>query len=198
MSDVLLVTQKIGAALSACGADWYVGGSLASSAHGTPRATQDVDFVVALQPTHVESLVRALEAEFHIDAFALQRAIASQRSCNIIHLPTMYKADLFVLKDEPFAQEQMRRRLQVALPTPDGEITIWFCSAEDIVLQKLLWYRKGGGLSDQQWRDIAGVLQTQAQLLDQDYLSHWADTLGLRELFDRAVTEAGISFPATE
>jgi hypothetical protein len=192
MSDVILVTQKIGAALSDCGAAWYVGGSLASSAHGTPRSTQDVDFVVALQLTHVEPLVKALEAEFYIDAFALQRAIASQSSCNIIHLSTMYKADLFVLKNEPFAQEQMRRRLQVALSTPDGEITIWFCSAEDIVLQKLLWYRKGGGLSDQQWRDIAGVLQTQAQLLDQDYLSHWADALGLRELFDRAVAEAKI------
>lgn len=193
MNDVLLVTRKVGEALSACGVNWYVGGSLASSAHGLPRTTQDVDFVAALEPAHVAPFVNMLEADFYVDAAAIHRAITAQRSFNIIHLATMYKADIFVSKNEPFAQEQMRRRQQVLLPMPDGEIAIWFCTAEDTILQKLLWYQKGGGLSDKQWQDIAGVLQTQEKRLDRAYLQHWADALSLRELLDRAIAEAGIS-----
>ena len=193
MSDVMIVMQKVAQALSDCSVAWYVGGSMASSAHGTPRTTQDVDFVVALESTHVEPFVTALEADFYLDAIAIRRAIASQHSFNVIHLATMYKADLFVLKDEPFAQEEMRRRQSVTLPTPDGETSLWFCTAEDIVLQKLRWYQKGGGLSDQQWRDIAGVLQAQDKLLDRTYLQHWAVELGLSELLTRAITEAGVS-----
>jgi hypothetical protein len=44
----------------------------------------------------------------------------------------------------------------------------------DVILSKLEWYRMGGEVSDRQWRDILGVLKTQAGTIDLDYLRQWA------------------------
>jgi hypothetical protein len=61
---------------------------------------------------------------------------------------------------------------------------------EGIVLQKLAWYRKGGEVSDRQWRDVLGVLKTQGQRLDREYLARWAPSLGVVDLLQRALSQA--------
>ena len=63
---------------------------------------------------------------------------------------------------------------------------------EDTVLAKLEWYRKGEGVSDRQWRDLAGVLKVQGPALDQNYLSEWARKLNVEDLLARALDEAGL------
>jgi hypothetical protein len=72
---------------------------------------------------------------------------------------------------------------------PGSEVNV--ASPEDTVLQKLLGYRKGGETSDRQWRDVQGVLKARGKSLDRDYLERWAPTLGVMDLLERAVTEAG-------
>jgi hypothetical protein len=59
-------------------------------------------------------------------------------------------------------------------------------------IQKLAWFRAGGDVSDRQWRDARGVLKAQAQLLDRAALRHWAAVLGIGDLLDRALREAGV------
>jgi hypothetical protein len=76
-------------------------------------------------------------------------------------------------------------------PEPDAP-SAYFCSAEDIVLQKLLWFRKGAGVSERQWNDLLAVLKVQANALDYDYLKRWAAELGVAELLVRAFDDAGI------
>ncbi len=63
-------------------------------------------------------------------------------------------------------------------------------SPEDVVLQKLVWYRKGGEVSERQWRDVIGVLSIQADALDTGYLTSRADRAGVTDLLDRARDEA--------
>ena len=58
--------------------------------------------------------------------------------------------------------------------------------ASDSILSKLIWYRDGGGFSDQQWRDILGVLRVSAARIDNAYLDEWASRLGLAALLQRA------------
>jgi hypothetical protein len=61
---------------------------------------------------------------------------------------------------------------------------------EDILLQKLRWYHKGGEASERQWRDILGIIRVQAQKLDRDYLRVNAPVLGVADLLARALRDA--------
>ena len=104
----------------------------------------------------------------------------------------MYKVDVFVVNADGHTQaEKQRRRIEPLGPEPNSPIA-HFCSAEDIVLQKLRWFHKGGGISDRQWSDLLSVLKVQANALDYDYLRHWAAELGVDDLLIRAFDDAGV------
>ncbi len=170
--------------------DYFVGGSLASSYHGTPRSTQDVDLVADLKLAHVPLLVARLEDRYYMDRGRMLQAVRSRSSFNMIFLRTMFKIDVFVLKDDPMEREEMRRRQRVV--TSEGE-RIEIASPEDTVLQKLAWYRKGGESSSRQWDDVLGVLKVGWQDLDHAYLRQWASHLAVADLLERAFGDAGIS-----
>lgn len=104
----------------------------------------------------------------------------------------MTKVDVFVHWRNAFAQSQFARRQK----KPVGEsapLELFFASAEDTVLAKLDRYRKGGCVSDRQWRDLLGVLKVQGSALDRSYLAHWAGELGVADLLQRALDDAGLT-----
>ena len=173
--------------LDALGILHTIGGSIASSFAGEPRSTVDIDFVAAIDERHVEALVAALSAEFYVDADALRRAILTRSSTNLIHQATQLKVDLFVAGGTPLDARQLARRLAVDLG--DGRC-LHVHPPEDILLQKLRWYRRGGEVSDRQWRDIAAIVRVQGRRLDRDYLRDGAGILGVSDLLDRALGEA--------
>jgi len=72
----------------------------------------------------------------------------------------------------------------------DPERSAFVASAEDTVLAKLDWYRAGGGVSEQQWRDVLGILQVQSEMLDRDYLRSMAASLQVGDLLQQALSEA--------
>lgn len=72
--DAISVAVLVGGILEGIGVRYAIGGSIASSIAGEPRATIDVDIVVALQPADVEPLLDALRAEFYVAEGALRRA----------------------------------------------------------------------------------------------------------------------------
>jgi hypothetical protein len=70
-----------------------------------------------------------------------------------------------------------------------GDVIVYVHSPEDIVLQKLAWYRMGNEISDRQWTDILGILRMQRGQLDGDYLRQWANELAVGDLLRRATDE---------
>jgi hypothetical protein len=185
--DPLAVAFAVAAHLDRLGLAHTIGGSIASSFAGEPRSTVDIDFVVDLPEGRIDDLVGAVGSEFYVDADAVRRAIRTRTSVNLIHQATQLKVDLFVAGGTPLDAQQIARRLAVDL---GGGRQLHVHPPEDILLQKLRWYRQGGGVSDRQWRDIAAIVRVQAARLDRAYLRANAPALGVEDLLARALGEA--------
>ena len=160
---------------------------MASSLHGLPRFTQDVDLVADLRLVHVLPLVADLEVEFYIDADSVRDAIRRRASFNLIHLATMTKVDVFLLKGDALSRGEMARR--VRLTFAEG-VEISIATAEDIILQKLDWYRKGEFVSERQWRDVLGVIKVRGAALDLSWLRETSAEVGLEGLLEEALQAA--------
>lgn len=185
ISVTLLVTQ----ALEDLGIAYVIAGGLASIIHGEIRTTLDADVLVDLKLEHVDRLAAALEPDFYLDAESIREAITSRRSFNVLHRDTMFKVDVFVPKTRPFDLAQFERRmLKIVAEAPDRRA--WVASPEDTVLSKLEWYKLGAGVSEKQWRDVLGVLKTQAGSLDLAYMRRTADQLVVRDLLEMALEGA--------
>lgn len=189
LPEPFAVTLRVARALERLGVRYLIGGSLASSFHGVPRATNDADVVAELPGSKVRALVEDLQAEFYVDADMIHDAIQRGASFNVIHLGTMFKVDVFILRREAMLLEEMSRRIEHRIGDGPDE-RAFFASPEDTVLQKLDWYRRGQGVSDRQWTDVLGVLKVQRDKLDLEYLRRWAPELRVADLLERALGEA--------
>lgn len=67
MDEILDITFVVVDTFDRLAIPYLVGGSLASSLYGIPRATQDVDIVARLGRRDVQPLVSALRETFYLD-----------------------------------------------------------------------------------------------------------------------------------
>ncbi len=190
--DIIEALNKVIGCFDKLGIVYYIGGSVASSVYGMARATMDVDLVAGVEMSHVDCLVKKLGAEYYIAAEMIKDAIHRRASFNLIHLETMIKVDVFVAKDEPYDSQALTRRRSDTLDEESSR-KFYLSSPEDVILSKLQWYRKGGGVSEQQRKDVLGVLKVQGDKLDLEYLKYWASKLDLSELLNRSFDDAGMT-----
>lgn len=189
LGDPILVVATLARVLDDLGVRYLVGGSLASSVYGVPRATQDVDLVAELRAESVGGFCDRLVDKFYVDADMIRDAIARRASFNVIHLETMFKADIFIMKGDSWSREEMSRARTEEFSGPFGAASIRFASPEDTLLHKLIWYKLGNEISERQWSDILGVLRVQDERLDAEYLDRWAPLLDVSALLARARTQ---------
>lgn len=187
LGDPLLVVGLLVRAFDELGIRYVVGGSVASSMYGVPRSTQDVDVVAEVFGKHVDPLVAALRDDFYVDADMIRDALARQASFNVVHLQTMFKADVFVFKRDPWMTSEMNRARLETLDSESGPLTVRFASPEDTLLHKLVWYRLGNEISERQWSDVRGIVEIQGERLDRGYLATWSGPLGVTDLLERAL-----------
>jgi hypothetical protein len=172
------VLARVTRLLADLGVPYMVTGSLASSVHGRPRTTHDADIVIDPTPPALDRLVAELQAGgFHVDAAVAREALRTRRQFNAISTASAFKVDLIVRKDRPFSREEFRRRE----PADLGGTPVSLASAEDAVLSKLEWSKKGG--SERQLADAAGILAVKGPSLDRDYIERWARELGILDLW---------------
>ena len=183
------VFRRVRHALDQAEVSYAIGGSWASTIHGEPRHTNDIDFVTNLNAARVGPFFDALGSGFYFDAESARAALENGRPFNVIHQALGYKFDFFPVFDshriDSHGTAELARRRAVALPALDTEL-VPVISAEDTILAKLRWYRAGGEVSERQWRDIVGIFAASGEHLDREYLERWAQTLGLTDLYLRA------------
>ena len=185
--DLLTALAPVVAQLERMRVRYFVSGSVASSVYGVARTTLDIDLVADLRRQHVEPFVASLQAEYYVSDSMIREAIANRSCFNVIHLATMFKVDVFVLKEREFDQLSLQRIRRDTIGDETAQLEVTVASPEDVILNKLEWYKKGDEVSQRQWQDAIGVLKVQREQLDFDYLRKWSVELALTELLERAL-----------
>ncbi len=181
------VAAAVAGVLEDVGARYAIGGSLASGVVGEPRSTIDVDLVVELDSHRVDALAERLSTRFYVPVGLIRRAVQERSSANVIDTLTSVKVDLFMAGGTPLDRDGLDRR--VATVSAGVERPLYVLSPEDVLLQKLRWYRKGGEVSDRQWRDVVGIVRVQGARLDRRYLTYGAALLGVTDLVGRVLAQ---------
>jgi hypothetical protein len=172
--------------LERLGAPYMIGGSQASMYYGDPRATRDIDVVVELRAEHLPEFLSGFPpGEYYADEPAASEAVRAAHQFNIIHPTSGFKIDVYVNPDTPYDRARLARRQR--LPLLPG-IDAWFARPEDVILYKLLYHQQvesRGHLSD-----VLGIIRVSGPELDEAYIRHWADQIGVRSLWDRVRKQA--------
>jgi len=169
------------ARLERAGVPYMITGSVASSYHGEPRATRDLDIVIDPDPVGITRLVGELEADgLYVDAGAARRALDDRTQFNAIEAATGWKIDFLVRRDRPFSRAEFGRRIRANLLGTAA----WLASPEDTIIAKLEWSTASG--SDRQLGDVAAMLDIGGESLDRAYIDRWVAGLGLHAAWSRA------------
>jgi hypothetical protein len=155
-------------------------GSFASTLHGAPRMTQDIDIVIDPTPDGLDRFLAELGADDLYVSPSARDALMARDQFNVIDAAAGWKVDLIVRKDRAFSRTELARRLPVRLL----DVDTYAATAEDTILSKLEWAAAGG--SDRQLADAAAVLSVAGDRLDEAYLDRWAAELGVTAQLARA------------
>ncbi len=102
---------------------------------------------------------------------------------NLIHQGSGLKIDLWILDPKnSYARSQFERRQEKAA---FGR-KVFFISPEDIVLQKLLWFKETS--ADRDWNDVIGMLEFLSDSLDRRYIEHWSGQLSVTNLWRKLLS----------
>ncbi|MCA9129035.1 MAG: hypothetical protein KDB22_18235 [Planctomycetales bacterium] len=184
IADVARALEPVARALESLGVRYYVGGSVASSYHGAVRSTMDVDIVCELEAEHVPAFLRNLGDDYYSSESAIREAIRRRTCFNLIHLPTSFKVDVFVSRRRPF-DLQVITRAEVGMLDENIEFLAPIASAEDVIIIKLEWYRRGGEVSERQWDDVMRLVRLLGNSVDLVYLQQAAESVGVGDLLRR-------------
>jgi len=163
---------------------YMVVGSMGSSVHGRPRATQDADVVIDPTEDQLGSFLALLGQDCYVSRDTALDAFHRRTMFNIVDLAGGWKADLILRKDRPFSRQEFERRRQIDAM---GQ-RLWVVSPEDTILSKLEWTK--GRQSEVQYSDVLGVAVAQWGTLDLAYLRKWAQPLGIENMLTRLLKEA--------
>jgi hypothetical protein len=168
--------SRLSPALERAQVPYMLTGSVASSAHGTPRSTRDLDIVIA--PTRAQLLALLQEfpsSQYYADKEQALTALENRSQFNIIEHSTGWKIDFIIAEDSEYGRMALRRRRLIDIAgTP-----AYVAAAEDVLIAKLQWAKLGG--SDRHLQDAAGIVGVQGSNLDIPYIQRWVGELGLEK-----------------
>jgi len=164
---------------------YMISGSFGSSYHGRPRATKDLDIVIAPTEKQLLEFVDSLGEDYYVSLEAVRDAFANKSMFNIVDSLSGWKADFILRKARAFSLQEFERRGIAEI----GGLDVWVTSPEDIILCKLEWSKDSQ--SEQQFGDALGVAVIQWDRLDVNYLRKWAKELQVMDSLEQLLGQAG-------
>lgn len=179
--------ERIIRELDAHGIQYMVAGSLASTYHGDPRTTQDMDLVIVASKAELDRFVEDLDPQqFYVSREASEEAWARRGQFNVVDLASGWKTDLILCKERPFSRSEFERRERGAVFGTE----VFVATAEDTILAKLEWALHGE--SERQLRDVVGILEVSGGSIDRRYIEKWVPELGVEGLWEEVRSRAGL------
>jgi hypothetical protein len=179
--------SRLCSALEHAGITYMLTGSLASSVHGVPRASNDFDIVIAPTVEQLRKLKMLLpESQYYFDLDEAVDTLRRKRQFNVIDLTSGWKVDFIIRKSRPFSLTEFARRLQIDF---EG-VKLYVATAEDVIIAKLEWAKIGG--SQRQIEDVAGILKIRSNELDWDYIRRFVADLDIDDQWREALKTAGL------
>lgn len=167
MISVYQAAAEIIDALEASGLDYAVGGALAYTTWGTPRATNDIDFNLFVELDHLDAVFDVIErVGIAVDRDALRTRAAAQGMFVVRHHG--YAVDVFIPSID-FSWEAARTKKRASIAHRQA----WVLSAEAIAVFKLLFFRGKDII------DLERLIGVQQERLDYAYIRrHIVDMMG--------------------
>lgn len=187
--DLVAALAPVIAAFDSVGIAYCIGGSVASSFHGAARSTMDVDLLCDMTPALIPQFLNCFDRDFYVSESAVREAVQRKSCFNLIHLPTSFKIDIFVSEGRQFDHNRMQRATREQLGT-GKTLSVTMTSAEDSVISKLEWYRKGNETSERQWDDVSRLMRLLGTSADVAYLQDAAESVGVKDLLSRLLSES--------
>lgn len=185
MSEAGDILRRIVLLLDEAGIPHMIAGSFASTYHGIPRTTQDIDLVIDPTGRSLMAFVASLpHTQYYVSEDAARDALLRRSQFNVVDMATGWKVDLIVRKARPFSVEELRRRM----PARMLDVDVFVATPEDTILTKLEWARMSG--SERQLRDVSGILDVKQGAVDRAYIEQWAVQLGVLDLWRRVSVPA--------
>lgn len=178
--------RRICAALELNQIPYMVTGSVASSIHGIPRSTNDLDVVISPSRDQLFALVQMFKRlGFTARWEEAEAALRNHDQFNVIDFTNSWKVDLIVKKTRQFSETEFSRREPIEI----GELSFTIAKSEDVLIAKLEWMKISP--SERQMQDAAGILMVQQENLDFAYINRWVEALELQEQWDTVRELAG-------
>jgi hypothetical protein len=185
MSQQELLSHAV-RALDASGCQYMITGSFASSLHGEPRLTHDIDLVVVIPAEAIDKLAGHFPApEYYLDRDQMKTAVRELTMFSVLHAAEGDKVDFWMLTSDPFDKSRFGRKIREEVLGMDLSVS----TPEDTILVKLRWAKLSGG-SEKQFRDALRIYEVQRDDLDVQYLEGWVKTLGVDADWERMLREA--------
>ncbi len=179
--------QALLSGMQRIGTPWMLGGSVGAMCYSEPRATLDVDCILAVRPGHERLVIAAFpESDFYLppDTVLLHEIRrGAMGSFNIIHHETGFKADCYPCGDD----DLMRWGLSLAREMSIADLMVPVAPPEYIVCMKLRYFAISG--QDKHLRDIRSIVRL-LPTLDTHIVDEWAVHYGVRDAWRLAQPDA--------
>jgi hypothetical protein len=162
---------------------YFITGSIASTIHGEPRSTHDIDLVISVNTSQVKDFVDAFkDSDYYLDIDAALDSVLNSSMFNLIDVNSGDKIDFWILTNDLFDQSRYKRRVKKKVFDKE----LYISTPEDTILMKLKWAKMSGG-SQKQIDDCIGIYEMNKSSLDIDYIKKWASILKISKQLEQLI-----------